>query len=193
MSSNHPLRLDDFELHPKHRFGYSAWFERLKPDGTFSVLYVHFNVEANEWDKPWFGEKEQMVDFDNAPLYYSMKLNNTEPALFDLKVQRDKQLIFDGKLRPGEVADLGGYKLLFRGIVPWMTFNLALDKGVDPIFVGFILTMLGFLLHLLFWPRRVEWIVSDDGWMVRVWVRRGDSTFDEKWNAWCHQQGLKMA
>jgi len=189
--SNHPLRLGDYELHPKQNFGYSAWFERLRADGTFSVLYIHFNVKAAEWEKSWVGQKEQMVHFDNTPLYYSMKLHNTKVPTFDLKVSQDSEVIFNGRLRPGDVVDLGTHQLLFRGMVPWMTFNLALDRGVTPIFIGFIITLLGFLLHLLFWPRRVEWTVTDEGWRVRAWVRRADVTFDEKWCSWCHQLGLK--
>ncbi len=189
--SNHPLRLGDFELYPKQSFGHSAWFERLMPDGSFSVLYVHFTVERKEWDKPWTGKKEQMIPFNDIPLYYSMALSNTIPPTFDLKVNQSDQVIFEGILRPGEVADLGSHKLLFRGMVPWMTFNLALDKGVAPIFTGFIITLLGFLLHLLVWPRRVEWVTTADGWSVRAWVRRGDIVFDDKWHAWCHQQGLE--
>ncbi len=185
--ANHPLRLGDFELYLKENFGYSAWFERLRADGSSSLLYIHFNTERQAWGKPWSGEKEQLLRFDNIPLYYSMSLNNTQPPTFDLKVSRGGQTVFEGRLRPGDVADLGAYKLRFQGMVPWMTFNLTLDRGENSIFIGFIITLLGFLLHLLFWPRRMEWTITDDGWVVRAWVRRGDDTFEKKWNEWRHQ------
>ncbi len=191
--ANHPLRLGNFELYLKQRFGHSAWFERLRPDGSSSLLYIHFNVERKMWQQPWSGKKEQLLRFDDIPLYYSMTLNNTTPPTFDLKVNQGGQVIFEGRLRPGEIADLGVYKLRFQGMVPWMTFNLALDRGTTPIFAGFIITLLGFLLHLLFWPRRLEWTVTSDGWIVRAWVRRGDDVFDERWHAWCRQLGLEVA
>jgi len=189
--SNQPLRLGDFAIYPKQNFGHSARFERILKDGSVRHLYIHFEVESEEWGEPWRGEKEQMIRFDNTPLYYSMSLSNTVPPSFDLKVNQDEKLVFKGELQPGDVADLGVYKLRFQGMVPWMTFNLALDKGIAPIFAGFIITLLGFLLHLLFWPRRVEWTITDDGWQVRAWVRRGDGAFDAKWTAWCRQQGLE--
>ena len=189
--SNQPLRLGDFAIYPKQTFGHSARFERILKDGSVRHLYIHFEVENGEWGEPWRGEKEQMIRFDNTPLYYNMSLSNTVPPSFDLKVNQGEKLVFEGGLQPGDVADLGVYKLRFQGMVPWMTFNLALDKGVAPIFTGFIITLLGFLLHLLFWPRRVEWTITDDGWMVQAWVRRGDCAFDEKWTAWCRQQGLE--
>jgi len=190
---NHPLRLGDFELYLKQSFGHSAWFERLRPDGSSSLLYIHFNAERKIWEKPWSGKKQQMLRFDDIPLYYSMTLNNTSPPTFDLKVNQGGQVIFEGRLQPGDVADLGVYKLQFQGMVPWMTFNLTLDRGATPIFAGFVITLLGFLLHLLFWPRRMEWMVTDEGWVVRVWVRRGDDAFEEKWHAWCRQLGSKAA
>ena len=189
--SNHPLRLGDFALYPKQAFGHSARFERIMQDGSVRRLYIHFKVESKEWGKPWTGQKEQMIRFENTPLYYTMTLSNTVPPVFGLKANQGDRLVFEGRLQPGDMADLGAYKLRFQGMVPWMSFNLALDKGVAPIFIGFITTLLGFLLHLLFWPRRVEWTVTDDGWVVQAWVRRGDSAFDEKWNAWCCQQELK--
>ncbi|MCF6353656.1 MAG: cytochrome c biogenesis protein ResB [Candidatus Polarisedimenticolaceae bacterium] len=184
---NHPLRLGDFELYLKESFGYSAWFERLRPDGSSSLLYIHFNAERKAWEKPWSGKKEQLLRFDNIPLHYTMILNNTEPPTFDLTVSRGGQSVFDGRLQPGDVADLGVYKLRFQGMVPWMTFNLTLDRGDISIFVGFVITLLGFLLHLLFWPRRVEWTVTNDGWVVRAWVRRGDDLFEKRWHEWCRQ------
>lgn len=184
---NHPLRLGDFELYLKESFGYSAWFERLRPDGSSSLLYIHFNAERKAWEKPWSGKKEQLLRFDNVPLHYSMTLNNTQPPTFDLKVHQDGRAIFDGRLQPGDVADLGAYKLRFQGMVPWMTFNLTLDRGDISIFVGFVITLLGFLLHLLFWPRRVEWTVTHDGWVVRAWVRQGDDLFEKRWHEWCRQ------
>ncbi len=191
--ANHPLRLGNFELYLKQNFGHSAWFERLRPDGSSSLLYIHFNVEHDAWEKPWSGKKEQMLRFDGIPLYYSMMLSNTNPPTFGLKVSQGGQTIFEGNLRPGDIADLGVYKLQFQGMVPWMTFNLTLDRGLIPIFTGFAITLLGFLLHLLFWPRRMEWAVTDGEWILRVWVCRGDHIFDEKWKAWCAQQRLGAA
>ncbi len=132
-----------------------------------------------------------MVWLGGIPLYYDMKLNNVGAPIFDLKVTQDKQEMFEGSLRPGGIADLGVYKLQLIGVVPWMSFSLALDKGVFPIFAGFIITLLGFLLHMLFWPRRVEWVLKGDQWRVQAWVRKGDLTFEQKWNDWCHEQGLE--
>ncbi len=182
--ANHPLRLGDFELYLKESFGYSAWFERLRPDGSSSLLYVHFNVERGAWDRPWSGEKEQLLRLDGIPLHYRMVLHNTEPPVFDLKVEQEGRLLFEGRLQPGDVADLGVYRLRFQGMVPWMTFNLTLDSGEAPLFVGFVITLLGFLLHLLLWPRRVEWTVTERGWTVRAWVRRGDDVFERAWDRW---------
>lgn len=188
--SNHPLRLGDFEIYPKQEFGHSAWFERFATDGGMSVLYIHFPVERKDWGKPWSGTKEQTLRIDGISLDYTVTMRNTVPPSFDLKVVQEDKVLFDGQLKPGDEADLGVYKLRFMDMVPWMTFNVALDKGVWPVFTGFILTLVGFLLHLLFRPRRVELVTGAQGWTVRAWARRGDTAFDGQWSAWCRKQGL---
>ncbi len=191
--SNHPLRLGDFEIHPKSEFGHSAWFERLTKDGRMSVMYIHFTVERQDWDKPWSGTKEQTLRIDGIPLDYTVTLHNTVPPIFDLKVVQDDRVLFDGRLRPGDVADLGVYKLRFMDMVPWMTFNIALDKGVWPVFTGFIITLVGFLLYLLIWPRRVELVATEQGWTARAWARRGDLAFEKRWADWSRQQDREPA
>ena len=193
VQSNQPLRLGNYELHTQNKFGHSAVFERILPNGSIRKLYINFTVERSEWGKPWSGQKEQAVRFDNAPLYYYMTQTNSEPPTFNLQVNKGRGVIFDGTLEPGDVADLGAYKLRYQGMVPWLGLNLALVKNVTPIFVGFVMTLLGFLLHLLIPSRRVELIIDDKGWHTRAWVASGDAAFEQKWNTWCRQRGAETA
>ncbi len=59
---NHPLHLEKFKLYLKKDFGYSAWFERLRPDGSSSLLYINFSVERQAWGKPWSGKRNRCSD-----------------------------------------------------------------------------------------------------------------------------------
>ncbi|MFC1685160.1 hypothetical protein ACFL0R_06800, partial [Pseudomonadota bacterium] len=55
------------------------------------------------------------------------------------------------------------------------------------VFVGFILTLAGFLLHLLVPFRRVALVVTPEGWEGMAWTMRGDYRFDEQWRCWLAQ------
>lgn len=185
---NHPLQLGAFRIYPKQRFGYSAVFDRILANGAVRSLYINFAVDRAQWDKAWHGEKKKLVRFGNVPLYYQMVLNNSVPPEFDLQVNKQDRELFLGKLRPGEIADLGSYKLRFRGIEPWIGLNLTLDQSVTPIFVGFVITLLGFLLHLLILPRRLEIESNGSSWTLRAWTTRSDISFHRGLTAWHDKQ-----
>lgn len=189
VESNNPLRVAGYELHSKNRFGYSAVFDRIQADGTKRLLYIAFPVTREEWNSPaWKGEKKKPIRFDNVPLYYNMTLSAGSPPSFELKVRQGKEVVFDGTLRPDMSADLGAYQLVFRGVVPWMGFGLVYNWSTDLIFIGFIITLAGFFLHLVVRSRRVELTVTDDGWRARAWVTACDTDFERRWQAWSAQQ-----
>ena len=190
VESNHPLQVAGYELHVKNSFGYSAMFDRILADGTKRLLYVAFPVERVDWDDPsWSGEKKKPIRFDGVPLYYNMVLSAGTPPKFALKVNKGREVVFDGELYPGMSADLGPYKLVFKGVVPWMTFSLVYNWAPILIFAGFIVTLAGYLLHLVVYSRRVELSVNEDGWRARAWVNACDTRFERQWQAWCKQQG----
>ncbi len=183
VETNHPLKLGIYELSPNNTGGYSAVFERIRDDGSRRLMYVHFNVPLDEWNwgGSWKVQRDTLVELDDAPLLYRMTLEGRDDYSLHLTVKRGIDMVFDGKLGVGSEADLGPYRLIFRGVVPWLGFYLASDYPKYMVFSGFAILLAGFLLHLLVYPRRIEVLQEGDLWRVRAWNMQWDWRFEERW------------
>ena len=184
VETNHPLKLGNYELSPNNTGGYSARFERIREDGSKRLMFIHFDVPLREWNwtGPWSVQRETLVELDNLPLFYKMTLTGDGGRYsLALTVKHGVTTVFDGELAEGAVADLGSYKLVFKGVVPWLGFYLASDRPRQMVFAGFVILLAGFLLHLLSHPRGIEVIPEGESWTVRAWSMRGDWRFDEQW------------
>ncbi|HEC17005.1 MAG TPA: hypothetical protein ENI99_10630 [Sedimenticola sp.] len=184
LETNRPLAVGAYRLYPDNTMGYSAVFDRIRPDGRRRRLYINFPVSLPQWERPPPLSRSTLVELDGVPLYYRMTLKaGARPAL-DLGVRRAGELVFEGELLPGSEADLGPYRLVFRGVAPWLGFYLTSDRPMLLVFAGFVLTLGGFFLHLVIRFRRVEMLTTPEGWEVRAWVMRGDWRFGEQWDLW---------
>ncbi|WP_303902763.1 cytochrome c biogenesis protein ResB [Thiohalomonas denitrificans] len=143
--ANQPLELDGYRLFPNNSFGYTAILDRLLPDSGHRLMLVNFKAGRSDWGKSWeFARQKRLELSDSPPKFLRMTLSGPEQPRFSLQGREG----LDEQLRPGEEVDLGPYRLRFRGIAPWMGFYLARDSGQGVVFVGILLTLAGFLLHL---------------------------------------------
>ncbi len=181
--ANRPLKLGIYELSPNNTGGYAAVFERLRSDGSRRLMYVHFDVPLTDWnwDGQWTVQRDVLVELDDAPLFYKMSLHGKEAPRLSMTVKKGIEVLFDGTLVPGGEADLGAYRLQFKGVVPWLGFYLTTDYPKYTVFAGFLVMLGGFLLHLLWWPRRIEVIQDGERWTLRAWVMPSDWRFFACW------------
>lgn len=184
VETNHPLTVGEYRLFPNNTVGYSAVFDRIGHEGERRRLYIHFPVRVSEWDSPPPLERYTLVELQNAALYYDMTLTVGNEPVFDLAVHDADSEIYKGQMIPGDVADLKAYKLVFMGAVGWMGFYLASDRPMQVVFSGFLLTLLGFLLHLLIRFRRTDLVVTQEGWEASTWFSADDWWFEKRWQAW---------
>jgi hypothetical protein len=181
---NHPLSLGGYRLYPDKTQGYSALFERILPGGARQPMSFNFPAELSEWEQGSALGRTVLVEQEGVPLYYEMTLIPGASPLLDLIVRQGNREIINRQLRPGEMVDLGIYHLVFRGSVRWMGFYLASDRPMFMVFGGFVITLLGYLMHLLVCFRRVEVVVTPAGWEARAWARRDDLEFNRQWATW---------
>lgn len=153
--SNQPLAIDDYRLFPDNHFGYSAILERRLANGSRRLLLVNFSVSREAWGEEWqVARNKRMVLDDTRPIYFRMKLRGPADPRFTLETEGGVD--YQGSLAPGEIADLGPFRLHFRGVAPWVGLYVARDPGAPVAFAGMVLTLTGFLLHLLVPRRRAD-------------------------------------
>jgi cytochrome c biogenesis protein ResB len=187
IETNSPLSVGSYRLYPDNTLGYSAVFERIRPDGDRRRLYINIPVGLADWDLATPVQDTTLLELEGMLLYYEMTLHPGPRPVFDLLVRQAETVLFEGRLIPGSMVDLGAYRLLFKGNVRWLGFYLTSDRPMRLVFAGFVLTLVGFLLHLLVPFRRVALVVTPEGWEVMGWVMRGDYRFNELWSCWLAQ------
>ena len=181
---NHPLRIGKYTLSLDKMLGRTALFERILPDGERRKLQINFLVPRAEWGKGKPLEREQAVTLDNQSVIFSMILISGSQPFFRLVTLWQGKTTFNGTLKPGMAADVGPYRLVFQGDVPWVGLYLASDRAEMAIFAGMILALTGFAMHLLFVPRRLSLQREGEQWLLQGWARPDDWCFERDWNEW---------
>ena len=146
--SNEPLELSGYRYFPDNHFGYSAILERRFADGSRRLLLVNFPVPRTDWTGAWQVARNKRLVFERSgPVYFRMGLSGPAEPRFTLEAEGGVE--YQGTLSPGETADLGPFRLHFRGVAPWLGLYVARDPGAPVAFAGMLLTLGGFLAHLL--------------------------------------------
>ncbi len=187
VETNKPLAISGYRLYPNNTMGYSAVFDRILPSGERRGLFIHFQAPISSWGKPYSLERNLPLEFGKIPFFSRMTLSRDKTERLTLTVAKAGKEIAKGDLGPGDVLDLGEYKLQFRGAVPWLGFYLASDRPMWMFFCAIVVTLLGYLLHLLIRFRRVEMVTSEAGWQVMAWTMREDTLFERRWQQWSAQ------
>ncbi|MCF6281002.1 MAG: cytochrome c biogenesis protein ResB [Candidatus Polarisedimenticolaceae bacterium] len=187
VETNRPLAISGYRLYPNNTMGYSAVFDRILPSGERRGLFIHFQAPLSSWGKPYSLARNLPLELGGVPLFSRMTLSKDKTERLALTVTKAGKEIAKRELGPGDVVDLGEYKLQFRGAVPWLGFYLASDRPMWMFFCSVVVTLLGYLLHLLIRFRRVEIVASEAGWQVMAWTMREDSLFERRWQQWSEQ------
>lgn len=181
---NHPLKIGGYTFYLDKKFGYAAAFERTLPDGSRRELRINFDAPRAKWGAGSPIERDEVVMLDNIPILYRMALTPGEAPSFRLTAERRGKAVFDGTLLPGQMADLGAYRLVFLGAVPWVGLYLTTDRALHIVLAGFVIALAGFLLHLLVRPRRLRLVRGQAGWELEAWAMRDDWLFERQWRCW---------
>lgn len=181
---NHPVRIGHYQLYLDKTTGSTAVFERILPDGKRRRLLVNFIVPSDDWGQSKPVLRDEVMMFEERPVNFRMALTPGDAPRFRLVAERRGKPVFDGVLAPGEVADLGVYRLKFIGTAPWAGLYLTSGQALKWVFAGFVLALAGFALHLLVHPRRLRLRRDGDGWLLEAWVLRDDWRFERQWREW---------
>lgn len=147
--TNAPIQLSGYSFYPNNRFGYSALCERRLASGERRLLLVNFAIPRPQWNKDWRVENRQRLPSQSGPLYYRMSLQSGQPPVLDLDVSQGAKAVFQGQISPGDKARIGDELWHFIDIRPWAGLYMAADAGKGWVFLGMVLVLTGFLLHLL--------------------------------------------
>lgn len=184
LAVNHPLGIGPYRIYLDKSVGQAALFERILPDGQNRRLLVNFIVERNAWEKNAPLARDEVMMFEDRPVNFRMALTPGDVPRFHLIAERRGKPIFNGVLAPGEVADLGIYRLKFIGTAPWAGLYLTSDQALKWVFAGFVLALAGFALHLVFHPRHLRLRRDGEKWRLEAWAMRDDWRFDRQWREW---------
>lgn len=181
---NHPHAVGPYSVYLDKTLGQTAVFDRLLPDGRKFRLLINFPVAIAAWESATPLQRGEMVELDGVPIFYRMALTPGQRPEFQLETQQRGKITFNGRLAPGQMADLGAYRLVFLGTAPWAGLYLSADPYLGLVFAGMAMVLGGVLLHLLFRPRRLSLEQGEDGWVLQAWVTRDDWRFERQWREW---------
>jgi cytochrome c biogenesis protein ResB len=90
----------------------------------------------------------------------SMDIRN--PA-FHLVIQKDFiHTIFEGTVKLGEPVTLDSHTIIFRDLRYWTELQIVREYGKVPLIAGFLSALLGLIMRLLFYQKRVRLAVEFD-------------------------------
>lgn len=193
LSVNNPMKMGRYKVYLNKKFGYAAAFGRIRPDGSQRETRINFEAPRDKWGGGKPIERQDMVMLDNVPILYNMALTPGEVPSMALEASRRGQIVFRGTLLPGQMADLGAYRLVFLGTVPWVGMYLTTDSALWVVFAGFVIALSGFFLHLIFRPRRLRLAQGQEGWELEAWAMRDDWRFERQWRRWQAQTQWREA
>lgn len=184
LAVNHPLRIGSYAIYLDKNVGQTALFERILPDGQRRRLLINFTQPREDWGSSRPLARDEVMMFEDIPVNFRMALTPGAAPHFRLVAERRGKPVFEGVLAPGEVADLGAYRLKFIGAAPWAGLYLASGQAVKWIFAGFVLALAGLAMHLLLHPRRLRLRREGDQWLLEAWTLRDDWRFERQWREW---------
>ncbi len=182
---NRPHAVGPYAVYLDKNIGHTAVFDRLLPDGRHDRLLVNFLVSSPAgWKESVPLQRDEIVELDSQPILYRMVLTPGDRPAFQLEARQRGKVVFNGRLAPGESADLGAYRLSFLGTVPWAGLYLSADPYLGLVFAGMASLLAGTLLQLLFHPRRMRLRRDGEAWRVEGWALRDDWRFARQWREW---------
>jgi len=181
---NHPHVVGPYSVYLDKTLGQAAVFDRLLPDGRKFRLLINFPVSIAAWETATPLQRGEMIELDGVPIFYRMVLTPGQYPEFQVETQQRGKITFNGRLMPGQMADLGAYRLVFLGTKPWAGLYLSADPYLGLVFAGMAMVLGGVLLHLLFRPRRLRLEQGKGGWVLQAWVMRDDWRFERQWREW---------
>lgn len=181
---NHPITIGSYALYLDKTLGQTAVFDRLPPDGRKYRLLINFPVSPSAWGTVTPLQRSEMIELDGVPIFYRMTLTPGNNPEFRLEAQQRGKIIYNGRLEPGHTAELGGYRLVFLGTVPWAGLYLSSDPSLGLVFSGMAMALSGTLLRLLCRPRRLRLRRDGEVWLLEAWAMRDDWRFERQWREW---------
>lgn len=178
---NAPVAIGGHEVYLDKTFGWTAVFDRVRPSGEQTRLLVNFPAGKAQWPDRGTLIRQTSVALDNQPISFDMRLVPGANPRFALAARQENRMLFEGELQPGESADLGHYRLIFRGNVPWAGLYLTRDNWASAIFAGYILALVGALLQLSIKTRHIRITRSGDSWSIIACIQPGDRAFERQW------------
>lgn len=149
ISSNRPVHVAGYRIYPDNTFGHSAVLERVLRDGSRRLLLVHFPLPRAQWGAPnWQVEHSRAINTGDEVRSFRLRLEG-EPARLHMNVSRGAEQLFEGWLRMGDSAEVGGERMTLRQVSPWAGLYLAADRGAPWVFAGMVLAVVGFFGYLL--------------------------------------------
>jgi cytochrome c biogenesis protein ResB len=180
---NFPVRVGGYDIYLDKTFGWTAVFDRVRANGEQTRLLVNFPATKSQWPARETLSRQTTVTLDDQPMLFDMRLTPGETPRFSLTASQENRQLFDGEIELGASADLGHYRLIFRGCTPWAGLYLAKDNWTVIIFLGFILAIAGALLQLIFKPRRIVLATNGNSWSLSAWTQPDDMNFLYKWTS----------
>lgn len=182
---NRPHAVGPYAVYLDKNIGHTAVFDRLLPDGRHYRLLVNFLLPSPAgWSESVPMQRDEVVELDGQAILYRMVLTSGAQPTFQLEAWQRGKVVFNGRLAPGESADLGAYRLSFLGTVPWAGLYLSADPYLGLVFAGMASLLAGTLLQLLFHPRRMRLRRDGEAWRVEGWALRDDWRFARQWREW---------
>jgi len=156
LATNQPVPVAGFRLYPANTFGQSAVLERRAVDGGRRLLLVNFPLSRSEWGgEKWRAEQRRVLRSGGEFRQFNLVLHGA-PVRLELEVRRGSETLYQGAIRPGESIEVAGERLLLRDVRPWAGIYVNHDPAVGWIFLGMVLALFGFGLHLLTPGRSAE-------------------------------------
>ena len=165
---NEPIRKGPLSI-LSQSLGFSPLMVLRTEDGReLSGSYFLLNVlNGNEDSFEFSGMPYQFTvrlfpDFimrDGQPATRSKDLND---PVMELKVNRNGVRVFEGLLPLKQEVSFNGLRLSFADLRQWVEFYIVREYGTYVLYSGFLLGVLGLVLRLLFYQKRI-WITLTQG------------------------------
>ncbi|KXS44344.1 MULTISPECIES: cytochrome c biogenesis protein ResB [unclassified Candidatus Frackibacter] len=105
---------------------------------------------------------------------YITKTELIKNPVVDLEVYKSEKKIYDGLLKQDKPIQLGDKTLTMGEVRGWTGFVISRDPGNTPIFIGFIVALIGMIMIYLVNPRRlkVEFEEVENGTKIYIYGKQ---------------------